>query len=87
MFGASSADTREVSATPSGLSETLRELDRRWEKQINHKHISKHSINLINDEARPFHSVLYRASPRARKFDAAEIDRVLGQGFMNPATT
>lgn len=50
------------------------------------KEVSRHGIELFNDEIRPVHSALYQTDPTATKFAASRINRLISSKFIAPAT-
>jgi hypothetical protein len=56
-----------------------------WDSRLGHFHTTHHRIDL-KPGAKPVHSHPYRAGPRARKVEAAEVQRMLKAGVIEPST-
>jgi hypothetical protein len=54
--------------------------------RLGHAHTTHHRIELTPG-AKPIHSHPYRAGPRAREVEAAEVQRMLKAGVIEPSTT
>jgi hypothetical protein len=54
--------------------------------RLGHAHTTHHRIELTPG-AKPVHSHPYRAGPRARGVEAAEVQRMLKAGVIEPSTT
>lgn len=49
--------------------------------------VTKHRVNLLNDDLRLVHSAPYRTRPTARKFDAAKMAKMVTEKVSETATT
>jgi hypothetical protein len=56
-----------------------------WDGRLGHVHTTHHRMEL-KPGAKPVHSHPYRAGPRARKVEAAEVQRMLKAGVIDPST-
>lgn len=61
--------------------------DSMCDEHLEHINVSKHQIDLFDDEAGPVQSAKYRADSAAKQFAAAETHRVLAEKVKEPATT
>lgn len=48
-----------------------------WVGHLGQVNVAKHRIGFTNEKVHPIHSVLYRARPKAREFEKAEINKML----------
>lgn len=67
--------------------EMLEDFEGMWDGHQGRMNVSKHRINLLNDEVSPVHSASYSAGPTARKFVAAKIDRIIPEKYIEAVTT
>jgi hypothetical protein len=65
--------------------ETLQRHRTMWDGRLGHVHATHHRMEL-KPGAKPVHSHPYRAGPRARKVEAAEVQRMLKAGVIEPST-
>jgi hypothetical protein len=56
-----------------------------WDSRLGHAHTTHHCIELTPG-AKPVHSHPYRAGPRAREVEAAEVQRMLKAGVIEPSS-
>jgi RNase H-like domain found in reverse transcriptase/Reverse transcriptase (RNA-dependent DNA polymerase)/Integrase zinc binding domain/Integrase core domain/Chromo (CHRromatin Organisation MOdifier) domain/Retroviral aspartyl protease len=57
-----------------------------WDGRLGHVHSTSHRIDLIPG-AKPVHAQPYRAGPRAREAESAEVQRMLKAGVIEPANS
>jgi Reverse transcriptase (RNA-dependent DNA polymerase) len=57
-----------------------------WDGRLGQVHAATHRIDLI-PTVKPVHAQPYRAGPRARAAESAEIQRMLKEGVIEPATS
>jgi hypothetical protein len=67
------------------ILDTLQRHRTMWDGRLGHAHTTHHRIELTPG-AKPVHSHLYRAGPRAREVEAAELQRMLKAGVIEPST-
>lgn len=65
----------------------LEQFQSMWDGRLGTIKAAKHRIELTPPNARPIHSVPYRAGPVARTFEKTEIDRLLRMDVIEPAQT
>jgi Reverse transcriptase (RNA-dependent DNA polymerase) len=74
---------------PQEQSQVLGMLERHrsmWDGRLGQVHAATHRIDLI-PTVKPVHAQPYRAGPRARAAESAEIQRMLKEGVIEPATS
>jgi hypothetical protein len=57
-----------------------------WDGRLGHVHSATHRIHLVPG-AKPVHAQPYRAGPRARENEASEVQRMLKEGVIEPASS
>jgi hypothetical protein len=57
-----------------------------WDSRLGHVHSATHRIQLVPG-AKPVHAQLYRAGPRARENESSEVQRMLKEGVIEPASS
>jgi hypothetical protein len=57
-----------------------------WDGRLGHVHSATHRIHLVPG-AKPVHAQTYRAGPRARENEASEVQRMLKEGVIEPASS
>jgi hypothetical protein len=57
-----------------------------WDGHLGHVHSTSHRIDLVSG-AKPIHAQPYRAGPRAREADSAEVQRMLKERVSEPANS
>lgn len=70
-----------------GFMEMLGESENIYDRQLRPSNVAKHQIDLLSDDVRPAHSTSYRAGPTAGKFSVTEIDQMIAERLIEPATT
>ena len=83
-----SADDVDLSHLPEKMQEKVRKLLRKYSKMydgtLGEIRVTEHKIDL-KEGSEPYAQNPYRAGPKAREFEAQEIDRMLKAGVIEPA--
>ena len=65
----------------------LEKYESMWDGHIGQITVAKHRIDLVDEGMRPIHAHPYRAGPKRRELEKAELDNMLKEGIAEPATT